>query len=176
MIAAMTRQAVGDDATSPNRSGCSRSTARSAKESPPSATLAIISRTTRPGSWAVHPSVSASSVRAALHRMAGIPAPSVVTMSVLRRLVGFALGGALLGWVLERVAPPVSNSREPLFYHSSRVAACLTETSRLIAGGGVTLESNYPAHENDRGEDQAYDADHYFDPARYSKRGERGDE
>jgi hypothetical protein len=104
VIAAMTRQAVGDDATSPNRSGCSRSTLRSARQSPPSAMATMRSRTTRPGSWAdrrrrvgaipadsaaVHPSLSASSVRAALPAWLAIPAPSVVTMSVLRRLVGF---------------------------------------------------------------------------------------
>jgi len=34
VIAAMTRQAVGDDATSPNSSGCSRSMAKSARQSP----------------------------------------------------------------------------------------------------------------------------------------------
>jgi hypothetical protein len=37
----------------------------------------------------VHPGLSASSVRAALPAWLAIPAPSVVTMSVLRRLVGF---------------------------------------------------------------------------------------
>ena len=66
--------------------------------------LTTRSRTTQPGSWAerrrrvgaipadsaaVHPSLSASSVRAALPAWLAIPAPSVVTMSVLRRLVGF---------------------------------------------------------------------------------------
>ena len=35
----MTRQAVGDDAASPNRSGCPRSTLRSARQSPPSEVL-----------------------------------------------------------------------------------------------------------------------------------------
>jgi hypothetical protein len=100
----MTRQAVGNDATSPNRSGCSRSTLRSARQSPPSAMVTMRSRTTRPGSWAdrrrrvgaipadnaaVHPSLSASSVRAALPAWLTIPATWVVTMRVLRRLVGF---------------------------------------------------------------------------------------
>jgi len=108
VIALMTRQAVGDDATWPNRSDCSRSTLRSARQSPPSAMVTMRSRTTRPGSWAerrrrvgaspadsavVHPSLSASSVRAALPAWLAIPALSVVTMSVLRRLVGFIFKG-----------------------------------------------------------------------------------
>jgi hypothetical protein len=40
-------------------------------------------------SAAVNPSRSASSIRAALPAWLAIPVPSVVTMTVLRRLVGF---------------------------------------------------------------------------------------
>jgi hypothetical protein len=51
VTASITRQAVGSNATSPNRSACSLGTLRSASQSPPSAMLTIRSHTTRPGSW-----------------------------------------------------------------------------------------------------------------------------
>ena len=47
-----TRHAVGSDATAPNRSGWSRSTLRSDRLVPPSATITARSTSTRPGSWA----------------------------------------------------------------------------------------------------------------------------
>ena len=45
------RDTTGSDATGPARAGCSRSTAISARQSPPRATAAARSATILPGSW-----------------------------------------------------------------------------------------------------------------------------
>jgi len=45
------RDTVGSDATRPNTAGCARSTAMSARQSPPNASVPARSRTTLPGSW-----------------------------------------------------------------------------------------------------------------------------
>ncbi len=48
---ATSRDTTGSDATSPARAGCSRSTAMSARQSPPSATAAARSAMILPGLW-----------------------------------------------------------------------------------------------------------------------------
>src|SRR5437879_17454 len=142
----MTRQAVGDDATRPNRSACSRSTPRSARQSPPSAMLTIRSLSTTPGSWAerrwrygaipvdsarVQPKVSANSARAALPAWLAIPAPSTATTSLLRRLVGFTCKVLSLDgcWDVWKHPNPISG--EPFFFLSELPLTGLTEISGL---------------------------------------------
>ena len=73
--AATSRDTTGSDATGPASPGCSRSTAISARQSPPSASAAARSATIFPGSW---------TARGARHRSspADRPRPRPVTRSV----------------------------------------------------------------------------------------------
>src|SRR5262249_18997275 len=78
-----------------------------------------------------------------------IPAPSVVTMSVLRRLVGFTFKVLSFDgcWDVWQRQYPTQES--PFLYPSGRVAACLTETSRLtadLAQCGTRVQTALEAH------------------------------
>ena len=105
-IESSTRHAVGSDATDPNRSGWSRSTLRSDRLVPPSATITARSTSTRPGSWAerrwrvgamaadrpaVSPSASATSASNRLPAWAATPVPSEVTTRRGRRVLRFTM-------------------------------------------------------------------------------------
>jgi len=95
-IEAITRNAVEPDATLPYRSGCSRDAPRSAKQSPPSASITARSRSTTPGSCAerrsrdgaiaahnarVSPTRSATPATSTLPACPTTPVPSAVTDS-----------------------------------------------------------------------------------------------
>jgi hypothetical protein len=97
-----TRQAVAVEATGPNSSGWSRRTARSLRQSPPSASITARSRSTAPTSWrrrgvwprpARHDSAALSSSRSASSASSVAPAwlttpsPSQVTSKRGRELV-----------------------------------------------------------------------------------------
>ena len=148
VIDSMTRQAVGDDPhlaeqvglpTQHAQVGQAIAAVRDAHNQVPHHPARIVSRAParRVGaiptdSAAVHPNRSARSVRATLPAWLAILAPSVVTMSVLRRLVGFTFDVLSLGWVRGRLSTPVSNSGDPFFYPSSHVAARPIEMSGLV--------------------------------------------
>src|SRR3954447_3041664 len=99
-IAAITRKAVASDATGPNSGSCSRTARRSARQSPPSASITARSRTTRPRSCpprrsrilarpsdnaAVRPSLSAASANSPAPACDTSPSPSDATSTVKRR-------------------------------------------------------------------------------------------
>src|SRR4051812_46667262 len=99
-IAAITRKAVASDATGPNSGSCSRTARRSARQSPPSASITARSRTTRPRSCpprrsrilarpsdnaAVRPSLSAASANSPAPACDTRPSPSDATSTVKRR-------------------------------------------------------------------------------------------
>jgi hypothetical protein len=107
-IASMTRKAVAFEATSPNNGSWSRTARRSARQSPPSASITARSRTTRPGSWrprrsripasprdsaAVSPTRSAASATSAAPAWLTSPSPSGVTSTVNRRSSRVGVGG-----------------------------------------------------------------------------------
>ena len=97
LMEAITRQAVGSEATSPKRSGWFRRTLRSERLSPPSASITARSTRTRPGScferrlrvgaiaadsaW-VRPTASARSANRRLPAWPATPAPSAVTRTL----------------------------------------------------------------------------------------------
>jgi hypothetical protein len=98
------RQAVGSDATDPNNSHWSRSTARSAIASPPSATITAKSTATRPGSWpprrcrnpasarlncSVRPVASATSAKRRAPAWPTTPRPSALTVILGRPRLAF---------------------------------------------------------------------------------------
>ena len=141
----MTREAVGVEATAPKRPGWSRKTARSERQSPPSAKVRATSSRTRPGSWRrarrtvgesallsapLRPVYSAISANNRVPAWAATPLPSAVTDNGGRGLVRFTLEVPFSRGLFDASQHQVSQRRRAF----PRLSACVHATFMKHAG------------------------------------------